>query len=138
VTADLDEARAFEDVVLDLVLAGRRRIALIAGPVDDVLASARAIGFAGLLERLHHRVRADHVVRTGWDEAAGRRAMEALLALPTPPDAVACAGDELAWGALEALAAAGLSWRDVTVAGVRATPVVASQPAWPHGLGRAA
>jgi DNA-binding LacI/PurR family transcriptional regulator len=132
---DLDEVRAFEDVVLDLVLLGRTRIALIAGPVDDVLASARATGYAGLLERMHHRVRPEYVVRTAWNEQAGRRSMEALLALPNPPDAVACAGEELAWGALEALAAAGLSWHDVTVAGVCTTTVAPVRMVWPHGLG---
>jgi DNA-binding LacI/PurR family transcriptional regulator len=135
VTSDLIEVRAFEEVVLDLVLLGRTRIALIAGPVDDVLASARAAGFAGLLERMHHRVHPDYVVRTAWDEGAGHRSMETLLALPKPPDAVACAGAELAWGALEALAAAGLSWRDVTVAGVRTTTVTPTPVTWPHGLG---
>jgi DNA-binding LacI/PurR family transcriptional regulator len=61
--------------------------------------------------------------------------MESLLALPSPPDAVACAGAELVWGALEALAAAGLSWRDVTVAGVRSTTVAPTTLVWPHGLG---
>jgi LacI family transcriptional regulator len=135
VTPDPTEVRAFEEVVLDLVLLGRTRIALIAGPVDDVLASARAAGFAGLLERMHHRVRPEYLVRTAWDEAAGRHSMEALLALPAPPDAVACAGEELAWGALESLAAAGLSWHEVTVAGVRTTIVEAGRPTWPHGLG---
>jgi LacI family transcriptional regulator len=44
-----------------------------------------------------------------WYEDSGYRLMRDLLALPTPPDALFCASDAIAIGALDALHEAGLS-----------------------------
>ena len=90
-----------------LVGIGRRRIGFLNGPLDTVPGTARAAGFSAA--RAAHRLAADpDLIEVGdFQYAAGRAAAVRLLARARP-DALLCANDLIAAGALHAVLAAGL------------------------------
>ncbi len=102
-----------------LVAQGRRRIALVNGPVDTVPGSARLAGYLAAVERFDLPSHPDlQATATGFTYRAGRKAAAGLLAL-TKPDAIVCANDLLAVAALKELAAAGARVpEDVAVVGM--------------------
>ena len=92
-----------------LIGLGRRRIGLVNGPAREESAQLRLIGYRQALDAAGRQV--DYgIIRAGqdWSQHAGYRAARELLGQPRPPDAVVCAGDELAAGAILAFADAGL------------------------------
>ncbi|HEX2143427.1 MAG TPA: LacI family DNA-binding transcriptional regulator [Glycomyces sp.] len=109
---DLDNVRADSATgiglaVEHLVAQGRRRIALVNGPVDTVPGSARLAGYLAAVERFDLPARPElQVTATGFTYRAGRTAMARLLGHASP-DAIVCANDLLAVAALKELAAAG-------------------------------
>lgn len=114
-----DSVRGVGMAVRHLVDTGRSRIALINGPVDTVPGSARQRGFDRAIRRLG-AARNPALIETAEDFTfdAGRAAAERLLDR-TVPDAVVCANDLLAVGALHTLAARGLVVPDeVAIVGV--------------------
>ncbi|MFI9644035.1 LacI family DNA-binding transcriptional regulator [Micromonospora sp. NPDC051925] len=92
--------------VAHLVAAGRRQIGFVNGPLDTVPGAARDAGFRTALAR--HGITLDEtLIEVGdFQYAAGRAAAERLLARARP-DALVCANDLIAVGALHALLAAG-------------------------------
>jgi DNA-binding LacI/PurR family transcriptional regulator len=120
---DVDTDAAATAIVGHLLAAGRRRIALLAGPTwlpcaeRPVAAYRAAVGAAGLPVR---------VVVGGFDTASGRAgAREALRRWPDT-DAVYGICDEVALGALQVLRAAGRQVPgDVAVAGFDDIPAAA-------------
>jgi LacI family transcriptional regulator len=100
-----------------LVAQGRRAVAHIAGP-PIVHAKRRAAGYRRALADAGLRVCEDWVVRGGFKEADGYRAMTRLLASKKRPDAVFAVNDPAAIGAIKAVWDAGLCVpEDVAVVG---------------------
>ncbi|MDG4810634.1 LacI family DNA-binding transcriptional regulator [Micromonospora sp. WMMD1120] len=89
-----------------LVATGRRRIGFVNGPLDTVPGAARDSGFRAALAR--HGIPLDeNLIEVGdFQYVAGRAATERLLAR-AEPDALVCANDLIAVGALHALLVAG-------------------------------
>jgi LacI family transcriptional regulator len=107
------------DAVRHLHANGRRRIALINGPERTAPGAARKLGYFDAL-RTCGLERDDALVEVADDFMIepGREAAERLLQR-TKPDAIFCANDLLALGALSALRAAGLDCpRDVALVGM--------------------
>lgn len=101
--------------LLDL---GRRRIALINGPLHFEAAQLRLMGYQDALKA--HDVSFDPaLVRSGkWNEQSGYELAHELMTLPQPPDAIFCASDSMAAGALDALHELGVRVpKDVSVVG---------------------
>lgn len=101
-----------------LVAQGRTRIGLINGPLDTVPGAARDAGFRDALAR--HGIPVDeNLIEVGdFQYAAGRAAAERLLARAMP-DALFCANDLIAVGALHALLVAGVRVpQDVSLVGM--------------------
>ncbi|MFG3341107.1 LacI family DNA-binding transcriptional regulator [Glycomyces sp. NPDC048151] len=102
-----DSATGIGLAVEHLVACGRRRIALVNGPVDTVPGSSRLAGYLAAADRFDLHVKPElQVTATGFTYRAGRKAAAELLARSTP-DAIVCANDLLAVAALKELAAAG-------------------------------
>ncbi|MEV4544438.1 LacI family DNA-binding transcriptional regulator [Micromonospora echinaurantiaca] len=101
-----DSRRGVALAVEHLVATGRRRIGFVNGPLDTVPGAARDAGFRAALTE--HGIDLDErLVEVGdFQYAAGRAAAERLLARARP-DALICANDLIAVGALHALLAAG-------------------------------
>jgi LacI family transcriptional regulator len=131
----VDTVRAFSrkgasEAVRHLYTAKRRRIGFVNGPQHTVPGSSRRLGYLDGL-RSCSLARDDGLIEVAADFMIepGRRATERLLARERP-DAILCANDLLAIGALAALRDAGLDVPgDVALVGMDNTPL--SEVTWP-------
>jgi LacI family transcriptional regulator len=99
-----------------LLRRGARRVAMIQGPPDG--GDERDRGYVEALREAGHEVRPELMVRGDWTRAGGRAAMRALMALQPRPDAVFCANDLTAIGAMDVARELGLRIpEDVALAG---------------------
>ena len=90
---------AGERLLVDrLVAAGHRRFGIIAGPADSFVGNQRV---EGATERLRHHGIDPRIVPGGFDHDSGAAGLAALMA-GEPPDAVICANDLMALGAVDA------------------------------------
>jgi LacI family transcriptional regulator len=114
VTDDVEVGRL---AATHLVEQGRKAIAHILGP-PITHAKRRADGYKSALKELGVRTRAEWMVRGGFMEADGHRAMKKLLSLKPRIDAVFAANDPSAIGAMKAIWDAGLRVpEDIAVVG---------------------
>ena len=107
----IDNVSAAQEAVEHLVARGRRRIAAIgtAPALGNATALQRQLGHRRALEAAGMPVRPElEAPVTSLHRAEGHRAMTELLRSPDRPDAVFCFSDQLALGALRAVADAGL------------------------------
>ena len=99
-----------------LLQQGRRRIAMIQGPAES--GSARDEGYRRALAEAGIECDRSLMVRGDWTRPGGRLAMQQLLDAAERPDAVFCANDLTAIGALDTMREAGMTIpRDVAVVG---------------------
>ncbi len=129
-TVRANSRRGAADAVRHLHGAGRKRIGLVNGPERTAPGSARKLGYLDGL-RACELERDDALTETADDFTidAGREAVERLIAR-VRPDAIFCANDLLALGALSALRAADLDVpRDVALVGMDNTNL--SAVTWP-------
>lgn len=136
----VDNVGAAKAATVHLIESGRRRIAAI-GPVGarrHGTASLRLDGYREALAEAGMAQRDDHEpsVRE-FSRSEGDAAMQQLLALPEPPDAVFCFNDLLAVGALAAIHRAGLrvptdiamvGWDDIPEAAYTWPPLTSVRP----------
>lgn len=114
VTAD-DEVGS-QAAVRHLVESGARRIAMIQGPADA--GPDRDRGYKQALGEAGRTVDSALMVRGDWTRPGGRTAMRALMALRPRPDAVFCANDLTAIGAIDVARQLGLAVpSDIAVVG---------------------
>lgn len=92
--------------VTHLIRRGAQRIAMIEGPAAT--GSARGDGYRRALRENGRKIKPDLLVRGDWTRPGGHQAMRALLALRPRPDAVFCANDLTAVGAIDAAHERGL------------------------------
>ncbi|QWF84230.1 LacI family DNA-binding transcriptional regulator [Amycolatopsis sp. CA-230715] len=106
--------------------AGRREVALVDGPLDASTARDRGAGFRDGCAGNGLDLPPWRIADGGLSHDGGRAAMARILAGGPAPSAVFCANDFSAFGALDALAEAGLSVpRDVWVIGYDDIPMAA-------------
>jgi DNA-binding LacI/PurR family transcriptional regulator len=141
---DVDNAGGSRAATEHLLRSGRRRIAMITGPVDTAVGRERSRGFAEALTLAG----LEPVATEPGDflETSGAEAMRALLRERPDLDAVVAANDNMAAGALRVLREAGRAVPgDVAVVGFDDAPIAGQtdpelttvhQPV--QGLGRAA
>lgn len=124
---DFDNVRGAEVAVAHLVERGRRRIATIAGPADMVAGRSRYEGYAAGLAAAGRPVDDRLVARGDFGQPSGEDAMRVLLEREPGLDAVFCANDLMAAGALRVLREAGRAVpEDVAVVGFEDAPVALS------------
>lgn len=125
---------------------GRRKIAVITGMTYTRPGRDRLTGYREQIEELGLSQNSDYIQGGDFYEPSGYTAMEALLALDDPPDAVFCASDMMAVGAIGAIKDAGKNVpEDIAIVGFDDAPFAAAfEPAITTirqdkvGLGRAA
>lgn len=101
-----------------LIERGYKHIACITGPLDKSPAQMRLEGFHKAMADAGLPVPANYVVNGDFEFEGGFNAMNALLALATPPEAVFASNDAMAVGVYHALYQAGLRIpQDVAVMG---------------------
>ncbi|MZP28830.1 substrate-binding domain-containing protein [Heliobacterium undosum] len=91
-----------------LLSQGYRRIAHIGGPSSSISAQQRLEGFRQAMTKADLPVEPALVVEGDYRLDGGKRAMARLLAMTPQPEALFCANDMMAIGALEQLNEAGL------------------------------
>lgn len=99
----VDNVAGVAEIIRAVVALGHRRIAFLAGPPNLFVGRDRLAGYRqGLAEA---GIEADErlVIRDGFDQAAGARAVDRLLAGDARFTAICCANDLLALGALARL-----------------------------------
>jgi LacI family transcriptional regulator len=82
-----------------LTARGYERIAMIQGPLR--YGANRTQGFRSALQAAGRKVLAERMVRGGWTRRTGYDAMATLMARRNRPDAVFCANDLMAIGAID-------------------------------------
>jgi DNA-binding LacI/PurR family transcriptional regulator len=123
-----DSVAGAATAVRHLYATGRRRIAFVNGPTDTIPGHNRDLGYRAALAECGLRYADELVVHTDFGIEAGTAAAEHLLA--HRPDAIFCANDQLALGAMHALLARGLRIPgDVAVAGMDDSAL--AQASWP-------
>lgn len=100
---------------VDLLTKQFKNIALINGP-DNIQSSIdRLAGYEESLKTANYQIKPELIEIGLFTSIGGYDAMVKLLALSTPPDAVFCANDEMAIGALKALREANLEGKIAVV-----------------------
>lgn len=113
----------------DLISAGYRRIAYIGGPKHIDTAAERAAGWRAALTAAWPGMDADELQRFATFRVdGGRAAMEELLALPNPPDAVVAGNNLIGVGAIQVLSEHGLTPPKVGVAVIGSLPFTTLSP----------
>ncbi|MEU7789129.1 MULTISPECIES: LacI family DNA-binding transcriptional regulator [unclassified Amycolatopsis] len=115
----IDNVLAARTAVSHLASLGRTRIAAIGRNPARGTSSQRLAGYEAALSDAGLSY-SDALVAPAekWHRSVGSAAMKALLALPSPPDAVFCFNDLLAIGAMRAVAELGLRVpEDVAIVG---------------------
>jgi DNA-binding LacI/PurR family transcriptional regulator len=102
---DVDAADLARRMTEHLVETGRRRIAMIAGPVQ-VSCTRRHVG--GHVAAMHLAGLRPRVMRAGYTTPSGRLAARSLLQMWPDTDAVLVSCDETAMGVIEVLATRGV------------------------------
>ena len=105
---DADNVLGARLAVDHLVHRGRRAIATIAGPADMVVGRTRHEGYLAGLAAAGLEPSDDLVVHGDFSQVSGESAMRVLLSRRPDLDAVFCANDLMAAGALRVLREAGL------------------------------
>jgi LacI family transcriptional regulator len=122
----IDNEAAFAEAVVHLASTDHARIATITGNLDMRVSAERLAAYRGVLGRFGYPVRPDFVQSGDFRVQSGYDAMQRLLALDERPDAVACAADAMAVGAIRAIQDAGLRCPDdVAVTGFDDAPYAA-------------
>ena len=104
--------------VADFVVRhGRTRAAFIAGAPAASTSRERGRGFLARMDELGHPVPEHARFSAGFDHDRAAETTERLLARTDPPQAIFCANDLMAFGALDALRRVGAEARDCWVIG---------------------
>nr|WP_223216548.1 substrate-binding domain-containing protein [Rhizobium mesosinicum] len=97
----IDNEQAATEATRYLLSLGRKRIAHIGGPEQSPIFAARARGYRTAMEQAGLEDISDVQHFSSFDIAAGRDAMRSILSRKQLPDAILCASDELAFGAIQ-------------------------------------
>ena len=125
---DVDNISGAKTAVKHLINLGRKRIALIGGPLLSTAAMDRAQGYREALEEAGITPDEQWMRHGDFTESSGFSCMQELLS--TAPDAVFTTSDAQAYGAIRAITAAGLNIpADIAVVGFDDLPTM--QPAIP-------
>ena len=118
---DVDNVRAAREVTQHITRQGRKRIAMITGPKNQIASYDRYQGYVKALNDRNLPVLPELVAEGDWTEAGGYTATRQLI--PNQFDALFAANDVMAAGALRALHEAHLHIpEDVAVVGFDDTP----------------
>ncbi|MEY9936850.1 LacI family DNA-binding transcriptional regulator [Streptacidiphilus sp. MAP5-3] len=121
---DSDNLRGAWAAVRHLLDLGRRRVATITGPLDMEASGVRLEGYRRALREAELAVDPGLIAHGDFTESSGEQAMAELLAREPALDAVFCASDLMAAGAMRTLRRAGRRIpADVALVGFDDSPI---------------
>ena len=107
-----DNVGGAAELTRHLIEAGRKRIAFIGGRGDERPTVDRRFGYQSELAHWNLPCPEEYIAMGRWLPGLAYEATQAFLALATPPDAIFCASDVMAIGAMAAIEAAELKIPD--------------------------
>lgn len=107
-SVQVDNVASSTAATTHLLMQGYRRVATITGPLTNTLGRDRLEGHRHALSLAGVKPTDELIVEGDFSLASGYQRMQELLGLAERPDAVFCANDEMAIGALKAIREAGL------------------------------
>jgi LacI family transcriptional regulator len=114
----IDNEAAMGEIVLHLAETGHSKIAHITGMLDSRVGAERMAAYRSTLQRLGYQVRPEFVQTGDFQLQSAYDCTKRLLELDEVPDAIACAADVAAVGAIKAIQEAGLRVpEDIAVTG---------------------
>lgn len=115
---DVDGASGVEMSVAHLAALGHQRIAYLAPPAEQQLAQRRWEGFETGMRSHSLRIDPELIVEGDFSEYSGYRCARLLLDRPSPPTAILCSNDRMAFGVMRAVQELGqVAGQDVSVLG---------------------
>jgi len=124
---DVDNQQGARRATRHLIDLGRHRVATISGPAEMVAGHDRLAGYRDALANAGIAADSTLIAASDFSHEGGAVAMARLLAAHPDVDAVFCASDVIAAGALATLAAAGRRVPDdVAVVGFDDSPIAAT------------
>ncbi|WP_051469358.1 LacI family DNA-binding transcriptional regulator [Chelativorans sp. J32] len=99
----IDNIGAAREAVEHLIKLGHKRIAHIAGPIPEAMATLRREGYRRAMQGAGLELRADYEVIGDYQLPSGERHCRQLFSLSEPPTAIFVANDEMAFGAINEL-----------------------------------
>ena len=107
-----------------LLSHGHTRIAILAGPEDNVDAAERLLGYSAALSEAGIRIDPELQIEGSFSEASGYEAARTLLSRSPRPTAIFASNDSMAIGALSALRDAGVQVpEEIALAGFDDIPI---------------
>jgi LacI family transcriptional regulator len=114
----IDNMGGASAAVRHLAALGRKRIAFIGGWGHELVSQERHLGYRSALEQLGLECPEEYGRNGGWLHGQAHTETLELLALAEPPDAIFCASDRMAVGAMLACEENGLDVpKDVAIVG---------------------
>ncbi len=114
----MDNRVGIAAAIAHLAALGHRRIGFIAGRLGSSAAEERREGYRAAIMALTGAMDETLMVQGDYSIASGEAAARRLMALAEPPTAIVSANDFMAYGAMQAITAAGLAVPgDVSVTG---------------------
>ncbi|NTG45786.1 LacI family transcriptional regulator [Agrobacterium rhizogenes] len=108
----IDNQGAAYEATQYLASLGRKRIMHLSGPEQSSIFSARAEGYRKAMAEAELQEHAEVLNLNAFTIASGRNAMREVLTRRHLPDAILCASDELAFGAIQVCRDAGVAVPD--------------------------
>lgn len=124
-TIGINNLKAFHAIAGHLLDLGHTEIAMIAPPRNNnVRVQARIEGVHLALAERGIAIRPEHFHEGPWSIVAARDALRGFLVSSTPPTAVICGNDQIAFGVITEAIAQGMSLpRDLSVTGFDDDPI---------------
>lgn len=117
-SVEVDSVLGLAMLIAHIAGNGFRKLAYIGGPSTLKIQVDRFRGFQAGLDQAHLALDARCIVEGDLTSAGGYASTKRLLSIPDPPDAIICANDETAFGAMRAIDEAGLkTGENIAVAG---------------------
>lgn len=95
---DNDNVKAAKEATQYLIANNHEQIAFVGGDLNLVVTVDRLLGFEAAIREAGLHYRDDYVVQSEFLSEGGRRAIDALMSLKSPPTALVVADDLMAFG----------------------------------------
>ncbi|MBX3065790.1 MAG: LacI family DNA-binding transcriptional regulator [Anaerolineae bacterium] len=121
---DVDGAAGIEAAIQHLVELGHRRIGYLSPPNEQYLTRQRWDGFVRGMSAANLPIQRSLVYEGDFSEQSGQLGTHYFLDLAQPPTAIICNNDRMAFGAMRAIQARGLTvGKDISVIGFDDIPL---------------
>jgi len=115
---DSENIEGVKNAINYLYSKGHRKIAFVAGAMDETNAQDRMTGYKNTLKKLNIPLNKNYIIYGEFDEKIAYKETDKLLNLKTPPTAIFCSDDYMAIGVMNKIKERGLKVpKDIAIIG---------------------